>query len=140
METNVEIPKGYSQVLVAESVEAPKNEEEIEFIEKTLEEVLGCKIKYLECILTLPDKNAFGEDIPDTGGRSDIFLVIEENYPEEVAFKRFSYGLRYVEDVIANNIRRGQMLHPDRIKLYQTWDASIPGEIISDLLQVPKAK
>ena len=70
-----------------------------EFFKKELGAVVGT----IEQVTTLPNKDKEGNDVPDTGGRSDIFFTVVEGTNMGVfALKRLALGVRWWEDVLGN--------------------------------------
>lgn len=61
------------------------------------------------CVETLPDKDEYGQDVPDTGGRVDFFFYVKMADVPKFAFERFKFSMRWWEDVYFNN---GQDIYP----------------------------
>lgn len=71
------------------------------------EEFNGARAKFIGCFLTKPDVDQFGENVPDTGGRSDLCFYVHEDDMGKFAVARFRFGMRWVDDVIGNEKARG---------------------------------
>jgi len=110
---NIKKLQDYNQVCVWEgtTVGSDKKDEFIDF----LQDEFKVRGQYLEEILTLPD------DTPNSGGRSDLFFSIHKEDVEKFAVPRFQFGIRWIEDVLDNQERRGNLLYDDRVKEYRTW-------------------
>ena len=90
-----------NQICVWPATVIPAGEEE-EF-KQFIKEEMGGVVGTVEQVLTLPDKDANGNDVPDTGGRNDIFFSIEEGTNlGRFAITRLGYGIRWWEDVHGN--------------------------------------
>jgi hypothetical protein len=75
-------------------------EEEIPDLEKWLLEEVGCRIKFLETVVTKPDP---GDRSGETGGRHDVFFSMHEDDVSKCAVKRLQFGVRWLEDVVKYN-------------------------------------
>jgi len=74
-----------------------------EEFEKDMFEMFGVRIKMAEATLTLPDKDDNGNDIPETGGRSDLLFYVHNDDINKFAISRLGAGIRWWEDVIKYN-------------------------------------
>jgi len=79
----------------------------------------GARIQYLEEIET-------AEDSTGPGGRNDLFFSVHEADIGAFAVKRLAYGIRWIEDVLAECngglCADGKpVLYPDRVLEYKTW-------------------
>jgi len=111
---NVKLPEDHSQVCVWPGVllgDAP-----IEEFEDYLKEELGIRVKYLETLMSGPDIE-LGKEVPETGGRSDIFFSIHKEDVSKFAIPRLSTGIKWLGDFIDNG---GLEIHPKRIKDYKS--------------------
>lgn len=92
----------------------------VEEFEKYFKDELGCKIKFSEAVVTLPDRGEDGDKVENTGGRTDLFFYIHEDDMGKFAIRRLAFGIRWWEDVIGN---REHFIYPiDVIKNYpNTW-------------------
>ena len=63
----------------------------------------GFRVKFAEEVVTNPDKDEFGNDVPETGGRHDLLFYIHDDDIPEFALKRFNLGIRWWEDVVKYN-------------------------------------
>ena len=61
------------------------------------------------CVTTLPDKDTAGLDVPETGGRHDLFFYIDNDDVSSFALPRFQFGMRWWQDIYFNN---GQDIYP----------------------------
>ena len=117
---NKEKPEDYDQVCVMEGVTISHNNDPVdqsdinEFEAQMKRSFKGIRVKFLEEIITSPGLG--GE-----GGRNDLFFAVHKEDVGKFALPRLHAGIRWVEDVIDNNDRHGQMIHPERIRGYRTW-------------------
>jgi hypothetical protein len=114
---NVKLPLNHTQVCVIHGLEL-ESPSEVEMFEEHLMTEFGVEAKFLENVLTYPDKDGAGNIVPDTGMRPDLFFSIKDGYPDSFPIKRFSKGIRWLEDVIDNQDMRNQFLYPERIRHY----------------------
>jgi len=116
---NTPRPEGYSQVCVWPGTTIEPGQE-VEVEEYILAET-GCKVKFLETIITKPDiKN--GHPVYGTGNRHDIFLAVQEDDIFKFALTRMQFGIRWVEDVIGEwNGYNDNPIYPARVSEYKTW-------------------
>lgn len=116
---NVKVELPFTQVCVwPGTIVGP---EHIEAFEQWLLDDFGARGKYLEEIKTLPDMED-GYPVEGTGGRTDLFFVIHREDVGKFAVPRLQFGMRWVEDVIANEKMRGEIsIYPERVKEYRTW-------------------
>ena len=106
----------FSQVCVwpGTIVGAKKVDEFVEFMKKNF----GVRVKYFEEIKTAPDiKN--GHPVPKTGGRNDVFFAVHTTDIPKFAVARLQYGIRWIEDVLANE--KGTSVYPASVRKYKTW-------------------
>jgi|AntAceMinimDraft_18_1070375.scaffolds.fasta_scaffold04634_8 hypothetical protein len=84
-----------------------------ERFELFMEESFGVKIKFMEEVTTLPGQG--GE-----GGRKDLFFYVHNNDLGKFAVPRLGAGIRWWEDVVANN---SHTIYPKEIidKYKVTW-------------------
>lgn len=80
----------------------------------------GFRVKYIEEIKTFPDKDKNGNDIPETGGRNDIFFYIHDDDIMKFAIKRLMMEIRWIEDILAEGNYRSP-IYPERVFNYKTW-------------------
>lgn len=80
----------------------------------------GTRIKHETEVTTLPDLDGNGNQIPETGGRNDVFFYAHTDDIPKFAVPRLQAGIRWWEDVINNN---GSHLYPQEIldKYKLTW-------------------
>ena len=93
--------ENYQQVCVAEGTYLDNNSTTKDF-ERAFKE-LGFRVKYLEEVITLPDKDKNGYDIPGTGGRTDLFFVVHKDDVKEFGVFRLALGIRWWEDIVIYN-------------------------------------
>jgi hypothetical protein len=117
-EKNVEKKEGFCQVCVwpGTIVEEGKEREFEDFMLKEL----GTRVRFLETILTKPDKRKDGTDDPDTGGRADVFFAVHDEDVGKFAVPRLGYGIRWIEDALAK-CNHTAHLYPSRVKKYKIW-------------------
>ncbi|MBL8682523.1 MAG: hypothetical protein JNK05_25370 [Myxococcales bacterium] len=90
-----------------------------EAFEERVGAVLKARVQFLEVIETLPDRDARGQVVPDTGGRSDVlFAVCEEDYSSEFNVERMVRGVRWLEDTVSKSNRPNGILYPERVLDY----------------------
>jgi len=85
------------------------------------EEFDGTRAKFVEVVVTLPDRDEDGEPVPDTGGRDDLLFYVHDEDISKFAVPRLEYGIRWWEDALANF---GEEIYPsDALKKYpNTWE------------------
>lgn len=105
-EFNLPSEDNYKQLCVWEgTLVTEANSKEFE---KFILEQTGSRIKYSEEIKTNPTP---GE--PETGGRNDVLFFIHKDDVAKFAVARFTFGIRWWEDVIKYN--NGSYLYPSEI-------------------------
>ena len=72
-------------------------------LEDFFQDKMGVRVKYHAEVSTLPDLDSSGNQIPDTGGRSDLFFFIHDEDVPKFAVPRLQMGIRWWEDVIKYN-------------------------------------
>lgn len=115
-----EIPKDFKQVAILEGVIIKENEAQV--FEQFFQDKFGIKIKYLETVETLPDKNEKGEPVEGTGGRKDVFFAIHNDDVMKFAVPRFKIGARWLEDAVANINNPNGIIYPKHVLEYVTWN------------------
>lgn len=106
-----------------------------EFAKFIAEEFNGARAKFIGCFLTKPDIDQFGENIPDTGGRSDLCFYIHEDDVNKFAVARFRFGMRWIDDVIANENHRSRgTIYSPEFHALKSWsdDKSTPSPMNED--------
>jgi hypothetical protein len=117
-------PKEFVQVCVWPGTLVGK--EKIKEFEAFMKTTFGARVKYLEEIITCPDmKN--GHPVPKTGGRSDVFFSIHNADISKFAVARLQYGIRWVEDVLANEGKTS--VYPESVLKYKTWDETCYAQV-----------
>ena len=77
---------------------------------KFFKEQFGIVPTLVGCVMTLPDKDADGNDKPDSGGRPDFFFFVEKkDAMGKFAYDRFEHGMRWWNDIYYNN---GEHIYP----------------------------
>jgi hypothetical protein len=127
---NVKLPLNHTQVCVIHGLEL-ESPSEVEMFEEHLMTEFGVEAKFLENVLTYPDKDGAGNIVPDTGMRPDLFFSIKDGYPDSFPIKRFSKGIRWLEDVIDNQDMRNQFLYPERIRHYMVSDTEVVDVVVN---------
>ena len=76
---------------------------------------MGVRVKFLEEVKTLPTPN-----VPDTGGRNDVFFFVHDDDIMKFAVPRLQIGIRWWEDVLGNG---NGVLYPENVlaKYPKTW-------------------
>jgi hypothetical protein len=114
---NVALRPGFEHVCVIEGLlleDTPPHE-----FEEQLGAMLGVRVQYLETVLTLPDRDAAGRAVPDTGGRSDVlFAYHKDDYSPAFNVERMARGMRWLEDVLSKRNNPNGILYPERIREY----------------------
>jgi hypothetical protein len=88
--------------------------------ESFMKDEFHTRVKYLEEIKTFADKDRRGNDVPDTGGRNDLFFSVHSDDIGNFAIPRMSAGIRWIEDAISE-VNGGNTLYPERVTEYLTW-------------------
>lgn len=101
---NVERKEGFVQVVVWHGTILEESEHS-EF-EEWVMSTFGVRAQFLESVTT-------------TGGRVDVLFAIHSNDIAKFAVPRFTYGMRWLEDVYGNGTG-GE--YPERIAGYMCWD------------------
>ena len=111
--------KPFEQVCVWGSTTV--GEPNIGVFEKSMLEQYGIRVKYLEEIMTFPDRDANGDNIEGTGGRSDVFFSIHEDDIPSFAIPRLSFDppVRWIEDVLENE---SLSIYPETVNNYTSWE------------------
>lgn len=64
---------------------------------------LKVRVKFAEVVTTLPDLDQGAAPVPGTGGRCDLLFYVHQDDVGKFAVPRLLYGIRWWEDVLANN-------------------------------------
>ena len=111
--------KDYAQLVVWAGTTLGEASKE-DFV-KFIMDKLGCRAKFAEEVVTLPDKDADGYDVDGTGGRHDLFFYIHNEDLGKFAIPRFQFGMRWWEDVLLNG--GGSIYSQEILDRYPfTWD------------------
>ena len=119
---NVVRKPGFTQIVVWEGTIV--EDSQLEEFEKFMIENLEVEIQYLETIVTFPDS---GE--PTTGGRHDVFFALKDEYTLSFCIKRLEYGMRWIEDVLAEGNYRNS-IYPPRVFKYMSWNKENSAEVV----------
>ena len=93
--------KKYNQLCVWPATVVGKDD--IKELENFFKDDMGVRIKYKTEVLTNPDLDEDGNEIPDTGGRNDLFFYVHDDDIGKFAVPRLSMGIRWYEDVVSYN-------------------------------------
>jgi hypothetical protein len=63
----------------------------------------NARIKFEREVQTLPDLDEYGNPIPETGGRNDVFFYVHSDDIQHFAVPRLKAGIRWWEDVVGYN-------------------------------------
>jgi len=78
-------------------------EERINEFKEYMKVEFGVRVEYLEEVKTFPDKDDYGNIVPETGNRNDLFFVVHKDDIEKFAIPRLQVGIRWYEDVVSYN-------------------------------------
>lgn len=92
----------------------------IEDFENLFSERVGVRVQFLIEIETYPDQKN-GIDIPDTGGRHDVFFAVHDDDVGKFALPSKMMGIRWVEDVLAD-CNYHSPIYPDYVFGLCTWN------------------
>ena len=101
--------KKYNQLCVWPATVVGKDD--IKELENFFKEEMDVRIKYKTEVLTNPDLDEDGNEVPDTGGRNDLFFYVHDDDIGKFAIPRLSMGIRWYEDVVSYN--DGAYLYPE---------------------------
>ena len=93
--------KKYNQLCVWPATVVGKDD--IKELENFFKEEMDVRIKYKTEVLTNPDLDGDGNEVPDTGGRNDLFFYVHDDDIGKFAIPRLSMGIRWYEDVVSYN-------------------------------------
>ena len=93
--------KKYNQLCVWPATVVGKDD--IKELENFFKDDMGVRIKNKTEVLTNPDLDEDGNEIPDTGGRNDLFFYVHDDDIGMFAIPRLSMGIRWYEDVVSYN-------------------------------------
>jgi hypothetical protein len=80
------------------------------------------RVKYLCEIKTNPDTDKYGAQVPETGGRNDLFFFLHNDDAIYFAVPRLKLGIRWWEDVIKYNDSSEGLYPKEFIEQYPpTW-------------------
>ena len=70
---------------------------------------MGCKdpVRIIGCVQTLPNYEHREDEYPETGGRIDLAFYFHNEDIYKIAVRRLTHGIRWWEDVVANEIEHG---------------------------------
>jgi hypothetical protein len=78
----------------------------IQDLENFFLQEMKTRIKYHGEVKTLPDLDSDGNQIPETGGRNDLFFFVHGDDVKHFALPRLQMGIRWWEDVVGYNDKR----------------------------------
>jgi len=93
--------KNYNQLCVWPATVVGK--ENIKDLEDFFKDDMDVRVKYKTEVLTNPDLDGDGNEVPDTGGRNDLFFYVHDDDIGKFAVPRLSMGIRWYEDVVSYN-------------------------------------
>lgn len=95
--------------------------EDIKVFEDFIMNEFNTRIKFLEQVKTLPDKDEYGNTIANSGDRNDIFFVVHKEDIEKFAVPRLMAGIRWLEDAFYYNNHQG--IYPKEVvdRYPKTW-------------------
>lgn len=67
------------------------------------QEEFNTRIQFEQEVITNPDLDANGDEIEDTGGRTDLFFYVHDDDIASFALPRLQMGIRWWEDVVSYN-------------------------------------
>ena len=100
--------KNYNQLCVWPATVVGKDD--VKDLENFFKEEMDVRVKYKTEVLTNPDLDGNGNEVPDTGGRNDLFFYVHDDDIGKFAVPRLSMGIRWYEDVVSYN--DGAYLYP----------------------------
>ena len=100
--------KKYNQLCVWPATVVGKDD--VKDLEDFFKKEMDVRVKYKTEVLTNPDLDGDGNEVPDTGGRNDLFFYVHDDDIGKFAVPRLSMGIRWYEDVVSYN--DGAYLYP----------------------------
>ena len=100
--------KKYNQLCVWPATVVGKDD--VKDLEDFFKKEMDVRVKYKTEVLTNPDLDENGNEVPDTGGRNDLFFYVHDDDIGKFAVPRLSMGIRWYEDVVSYN--DGAYLYP----------------------------
>ena len=101
--------KKYNQLCVWPATVVGKDD--VKSLEDFFKDEMDVRVKYKTEVLTNPDLDGNGNEVPDTGGRNDLFFYVHDDDIGKFAVPRLSMGIRWYEDVVSYN--DGAYLYPE---------------------------
>jgi hypothetical protein len=101
--------KKYNQLCVWPATVVGKDD--VKDLEDFFKKEMDVRVKYKTEVLTNPDLDGNGNEVPDTGGRNDLFFYVHDDDIGKFAVPRLSMGIRWYEDVVSYN--DGAYLYPE---------------------------
>ena len=93
--------KKYNQLCVWPATVVGKDD--VKDLEDFFKKEMDVRVKYKTEVLTNPDLDEDGNEVPDTGGRNDLFFYVHDDDIGKFAVPRLSMGIRWYEDVVSYN-------------------------------------
>jgi len=119
----------FSQAAMWPGTTCPAGEEST-FVDFIAEQFNGARAQFIGLFLTKPDIDGDGCPVPDTGGRSDLVFAIHEDDMGKFAVQRLQFGMRWVDDVLANEVDRGDVsIYVREIHDLKSWNESTTVEV-----------
>ncbi len=117
---NVKLKDGFKQVCVWQGTTL--DDHTGEELEAFIKSEFGVDAQFLEQIETYPDQDKKGRPVSGTGGRHDLLFSVKGDAKSFGSFcvKRFAYGIRWIEDVLAPCNYRSP-IYPLRVFAYCSW-------------------
>ena len=101
--------KKYNQLCVWPATVVGKDD--VKDLEDFFKKEMDVRVKYKTEVLTNPDLDEDGNEVPETGGRNDLFFYVHDDDIGKFAVPRLSMGIRWYEDVVSYN--DGAYLYPE---------------------------
>lgn len=120
---NIPRKNGFTQVAICMALLVKNTSKGIKEFEAQFQEHFGIEAQFLETVVTAPDQDDQGFPVPETGGRTDVFIALKaEDACGSFAVQRLAMGIRWLEDAIAPG-NGGGRLYPQRVGHYTSWEA-----------------
>lgn len=117
----IRLKEGFEQVCVWPNTIVETDERSIKEFEMGFGAATGCRVQFLERILTNPDTDDSGNIIMHTGKRVDIFFAIHKDDVMKFAIGRLRLGIKWIEDVLAI-CNYHSHIYPDYVYNYVAWN------------------
>jgi len=94
-----------------------------DFLNFVAERFSGTRAQYIREVVTTPDLDDNGVEIPGTGGRNDVLFAVHEDDIAKFAVERLGYGMRWLDDVYLNG---NGYLYPADVSELLSWTSTEP--------------